>query len=179
MTDPDELFDLLAAKGAARYGDAEVSQLQHALQCAALAERAGASDALIMAALFHDIGHLLEDDEGAAARGLDLRHEDSGANALASLFGPEAAEPVRLHVAAKRYLCAVNARYFDRLSPASVISLQVQGGAFDVTATEKFAALPHARDAIALRAWDDLAKDPRATPPPLAHFRARAEASLR
>jgi len=175
MAPLDELFELLAKKGAARYGMEAVNQLEHALQCATLAERSGASSALITAALFHDIGHLIEDDEGAAARGLDLRHEVSGARALADLFGPKVSETVRLHVEAKRYLCAVEPRYFDELSLASETSLKVQGGPFTDEEATAFAAGPYAKNAAALRRWDDLAKDPEAVTPDLAHFRAHAE----
>ena len=171
----DEIFDILETKGGARYGGEDVSQLQHALQCATLAERAGASDHMITAALFHDIGHLILDDEGAAARGLDLVHEECGAEALARLFGPEVAEPVRLHVEAKRYLSATNPRYLERLSEASTLSLEVQGGPHDAEAAARFAEAPHARSAMALRSWDEAAKDPEAQTPPLEHFRETAE----
>ena len=116
MNGLDELFRLLEEKGGARYGGEQVNQLQHALQCAALAERTKAPDSLVIAALLHDIGHLSHDDEGLAARGLDARHEDTGAEVLSRFFGPDVTEPVRLHVEAKRYLCTANPRYFDRLS---------------------------------------------------------------
>ena len=171
----DEIFEILESKGGARYGGEGVSQLQHALQCATLAERAGASDDMIVAALFHDIGHLILDDEGAAARGRDLIHEECGAAALEPLFGPGVAEPVRLHVEAKRYLSAINPRYLERLSEASTLSLQVQGGPMDADSAARFADGPHARSAMALRSWDEAAKDPEAVTPPLAHFRQTAE----
>ena len=170
----DEIFEILETKGGARYGGEDVSQLQHALQCATLAERAGASDPLVVAALFHDIGHLILDDEGAAGRGHDLVHEECGAEVLECLFGPEVAEPVRLHVEAKRYLCTANPRYAERLSEASMLSLQVQGGPMDAEAAARFAAGPHAKSATMLRSWDETAKDPEARTPPLGHFRAAA-----
>jgi len=174
----DEIFGILETKGNARYGGEDVSQLQHALQCAALAERAHSSDRQVTAALFHDIGHLIVDDEGAALKGIDLEHEASGAGALEALFGPEVAEPVRLHVEAKRYLCATNARYQSRLSEASTLSLNVQGAPMSPDAAARFAARPHGKAAIALRSWDDAAKDPKAQTPPLDHFRERARRIL-
>lgn len=174
----DEIFEILETKGSARYGGEDVSQLQHGLQCAALAERANASDHQVTAALFHDIGHLIVDDEGAAVKGIDLEHEASGAGALEALFGPEVAEPVRLHVEAKRYLCATNARYLSRLSEASTLSLKVQGGPMSPDTAERFAARPHGKAAIALRSWDDAAKDPNAQTPTLDHFRERARRIL-
>ena len=178
MTDLDTLVGLLRDKGAARYGD-RVNQLQHALQCARLAERSGASDALVVAALFHDIGHLSTDDEGLAARGEDGRHEIAGAALLSRLFGPDVTEPVRLHVQAKRYLCTTNARYRARLSAASVTSLQVQGETLTADETAEFERSLYRDAAIALRSWDDNAKDPAATPPDLEHYRGFAERLLR
>lgn len=175
MTDLDRLFRLLSEKGGARYGAERVSQLEHALQCALLAERSKASDSLVIAALLHDIGHLTGDDEGLAERGEDARHEDLGAAALRRVFGPEVTEPVRLHVDAKRYLCATNGRYRGRLSPASVTSLQVQGGAFSDDEAARFERHAFAKPAIALRSWDDNAKCPETRTPPLAHFRTVAE----
>jgi phosphonate degradation associated HDIG domain protein len=175
MSELDELFRTLREMGGARYGGEAVSQLQHALQAAALAERAGAGAALVVAALLHDIGHLASDDEGLAERGEDARHEAVGAALLERCFGPEVSQPVRLHVEAKRYLCATNPRYFARLSPASVTSLGVQGGVLAADAAERFAAAPHARAALALRSWDDLAKDPDARTPTLRHYQELAE----
>lgn len=175
MTDLDEVFRLLSDKGGDRYGGEDVSQLQHALQCAKLAERANASDALIVAALLHDIGHLSIDDEGLAERGEDACHELVGAAVLSRLFGPEVTEPVRLHVDAKRYLCATNPRYRERLSPSSVTSLRVQGGPFTSAEAEIFKENTFSDAAIALRSWDESAKDPKAETPGLGHYRAIAD----
>lgn len=170
------LFDLLAGAGSRRYGGEPVSQLQHALQSAQHAEKAGAAPALVAAALLHDIGHLIgEGDEGAAAAGVDLRHEDVGADYLARWFPPAVTEPIRLHVPAKRYLCATSQAYFRALSPASRLSLQVQGGPFDPAAAAAFAALPFAPDAIRLRRWDEAAKLPDHPTPPVAHYRPLVE----
>jgi gamma-butyrobetaine dioxygenase len=107
----------------------------------------------------------------ALERGQDLEHEIAGANALAALFPPEVTEPIRLHVAAKRYLVATDPGYAARLSAASVASLACQGGPFGAAAAEEFAAGRFAPDALALRRWDEGAKDPLAETPDLAHFR--------
>ncbi len=142
-----------------RYAES-VTEAEHALQAADLAQREGADDTLIAAALLHDIGHLLERDHTPIDEDLDIdhRHEEAGADALAGLFGADVAEPVRLHVAAKRYLCAVEPDYHDRLSPASVRSLVVQGGPMTDDEAEAFARLPHAEGAVRLRRWDEEAK---------------------
>jgi phosphonate degradation associated HDIG domain protein len=175
----DRLLDVLG-RAADRYGQEAVNQCQHALQCAALAERAGATPELVAASLLHDVGHLLHAlGEDAALRGVDARHEDVGAAFLARHFTPAVVDPVRLHVDAKRYLCGAKADYFDRLSPASVRSLELQGGPFDAAGQLAYLARPHARDALRLRVWDDEAKDPAAITPPLAHYRAALEAGLR
>ena len=171
----DEAFALLEQQGDSQYGEEAVSQLQHALQCAALAGAAGAGPALIVAALFHDIGHLTDPAfEAAMARSEDRWHERRGADYLQAAFGPVVVEPVRMHVPAKRYLCAIDKDYFAGLSPASVKSLAMQGGPFSDTEAAAFIATPYAAEAVSLRRWDDLAKDPGVTPPPLAHFRGYA-----
>lgn len=124
----DELAERFASHGAEPYGEA-VSQAEHALQCATLAERAGCSDSLVVAALLHDIGHLYEDP--AQIDEEDLRHEEFGARLLRELFPESVWQPVRLHVSAKRFLCAVDPSYHASLSPASRHSLVLQGGPFD------------------------------------------------
>jgi len=127
-----------------------------------LAQLAGAPEPLIVAALLHDIGHLLGDqDQGALAReARDGRHETHGAALLKCFFLPEVARPVALHVAAKRYLCAVDNVYLTRLSPASIRSLELQGGPMHRAEVVAFASLPHVDAAVALRLWDDQAKQP-------------------
>ncbi|HEV2299925.1 MAG TPA: HD domain-containing protein, partial [Stellaceae bacterium] len=157
----DRLLTLLSAKGGAQYGEEAVTQLEHALQCAALAAAEGAPAASIAAALLHDIGHLLHrHGDSPALRGIDDRHEALGGKALARDFAAAVAEPVRLHVAAKRYLCAADPEYFARLSPASVRSLALQGGPMPAEEAARFLALPHAEAAIRVRQWDDAAKVP-------------------
>ena len=114
----------------------------------------------------------LEDGVFTREQGVDRRHENVAADYLAAWFPPDVTEPIRLHVAAKRYLCAVDGGYFDTLSPASVRSLELQGGVFDGAAAMAFSAQPYAADAASLRRWDDLAKDPDVAPPGLEHYRA-------
>ena len=144
---------------------------EHMLQAGGLAEAAGAEGALVVAALLHDIGHLLGEDED--------RHGEAGANWLSQWFGDAVTEPVRPHVAAKRYLCAVDADYFGLLSAESVRTLSLQGGPMTAAEVAAFEALPFSRDAVAIRRWDDQAKDPVVTPPRFAHFAPLLEAFVR
>lgn len=152
--------------GTAYYGGEAISQTAHALQCAQLAEQAGDPEPLIVAALLHDIGHLML----AESLTTDMRHQETGADALASLFGEDVTEPVRMHVAAKRYLCAVDPAYFDTLSPVSVHSLSLQGGPYDSEQASAFAAQAHADAAVRLRRYDDLAKVVDLQTPTLSHY---------
>ncbi len=171
----DGLFQLLEDKGGRAYGGERLSQLAHALQSAELAVEAGDPASLVIAALMHDIGHLVgKGDEGLAAKGIDARHEASGALALEQVFGKAVAEPVRLHVDAKRYLCFAEAGYWKSLSQGSKTSLEVQGGPFDAAEAETFIKSPHAADAVKLRRYDDLAKIVGKPTPDLATFRAVA-----
>jgi gamma-butyrobetaine dioxygenase len=181
MTDPvDAIIAILRDRGGRRYGGERVSQLQHALQAAALAEADGADTPLVAAALLHDVGHLLGDgDEGAAARGIDARHEHVGADWLKQWFGDEVTMPVRLHVDAKRFLCADEPGHFATLSPASVRSLEVQGGPMNADEAARFRSGAHAAAAIRLRRWDEAAKDPQRPTPSLEHFRRHLGACRR
>jgi len=154
----DEIAQAFAARGDDTYGEG-VSQLEHALQCAQLAQAAGADDALVAAALLHDYGHFFEGRGEAAERdGHDARHEVHGARALKRWFGAEVAGPVALHVAAKRYLCAAEPGYEAALSPASRLSLALQGGAFTSSECRRFERGRFAAEAVQLRRWDDEAK---------------------
>jgi gamma-butyrobetaine dioxygenase len=175
MTDADPvatIADLFASEGAADYLGEDVTQAEHMLQAAALAERAGAGGALIAAALLHDVGHFTGTVTGQdLMRGTDNRHSEQGADWLARWFGPEVTEPVRLHVDAKRYLCAAEPGYLALLSPASVYTLGVQGGPMEGAELARFEANPHSADACRVRRWDDAAKDARAPAPPFDHFR--------
>jgi gamma-butyrobetaine dioxygenase len=167
------IAELFASEGAADYLGEPVSQAAHMLQAAALAERAGARPALIAAALLHDVGHFTGTVTGQdLMRGTDNRHSDQGASWLAAWFGPEVTEPVRLHVDAKRYLCATEPGYLGLLSAASVYTLGVQGGPMRPEEVAAFRASPYADDACRVRRWDDAAKDPAAVPPPFDHFTA-------
>jgi len=168
----DQVCELFATKGHAAYVGEPVSQLEHALQTAYHAEKSGAGDALVAAALLHDIGHLLHKlPEDAADHGIDTRHEQIGQAWLARHCAADVTEPVRLHVAAKRYLCATDPAYLAQLSPASVQSLGLQGGPFTADEVRRFEENPHYQAAVALRRWDDLAKVPGLEVPPLAHYR--------
>jgi phosphonate degradation associated HDIG domain protein len=162
----DGLIEMLAGCASEMYGGEAVTQLAHALQAAELAMRDGAEDALVCAALLHDVGHLL----AKRPEGIDDRHEQIGAAMLAPIFIRAVTEPIRLHVLAKRYLCTVDPDYFATLSPASVRSLDLQGGLLGGTEAAGFAALAYAGDAVRLRRWDDLAKDPAAATQPLEAF---------
>lgn len=175
----DEIFRLFRERGDAEYHGEAVSQSEHALQAAWAAEKAGAGSVLIAAALLHDLGHLLHElGEDAVERGTDDRHEERGAQFLASHFGPDVIEPLRLHVAAKRFLVATDATYLARLSAASQMSLRLQGGPFTPEEVEQFRLRPHAAAAVALRYWDEEAKVPKLPTPDLEHFRPHLEAAL-
>jgi phosphonate degradation associated HDIG domain protein len=166
----DEVFQAFDRCGGDRYGE-DVTQLEHALQCAHLAAEEGAPDSLVAAALLHDYGHFFEDRGDAAERdGLDAHHEAHGAALLRQWFGPEVTTPIALHVAAKRHLCAVEPGYWEALSAASKLSLELQGGPFTPEQARKFDAAPFAADAVRLRRWDDAGKIMGAVIPPLESY---------
>ena len=181
MTDViDVIFEVFESKGAAAYVGEPVTLREHMLQSAHAAAEDGAPDDLVVAALLHDIGHLLHDEpEDAAESGIDTEHEELGFAFLEQHFPPEVVEPVLLHVAAKRYLCAVDPEYLDVLSPASRLSLELQGGPMNAREIEAFEALPHFEEACRLRRYDDIAKDTAADVPPLEHYRPLLEATVR
>jgi phosphonate degradation associated HDIG domain protein len=161
------LFD---AWGDRSYGE-DVTQRGHMLQSAALAEAAGAPDSLVVAALLHDVGHFVyPGPEDIAALGVDAQHEDAGADWLAQWFGPEVVEPVRLHVAAKRWRCGRQPAYLQTLSAASVQSLALQGGPMSEAEAIAFEASPWFEAAVQLRDCDDRAKELDAETPDLEHF---------
>ena len=156
----DDLFALYEVMGSEHYGEG-VTQLDHALQCAALARADSVHDALLVAALFHDVGHLFldaQDNDGLELHRNDDRHETLGARILAPLFGPSVAQPVALHVTAKRWLCTREPQYHRLLSRASQATLIAQGGVLSDEECERFEARPGFNDAIALRTWDDAGK---------------------
>lgn len=172
-----DLQALYAQQGDQQYGGEAVSQLEHALQSAWFAEQDGAPDSLVIAALLHDVGHLLagqHDDD--IAHGIDDRHEAVAIPALKPLFAEDVLAPIALHVAAKRYLCAVQPDYFASLSLASRQSLALQGGPMNAAEAARFAASPYAQAAIALRTYDDRAKIENLATPTLDHYFSRARA---
>ena len=174
----DEICTAFERRGQETYGEG-ISQLDHALQCAAFAERDGADAALVTATLLHDIGHLLHDlPADVADSGVDTQHEASGSAWLSRHFGPEVTEPVRMHVAAKRYLATMEPGYFERLSEASVLSLRLQGGPMSAPQAAAFAAEPFFADAIRLRRWDEEGKIVGYHGPALDHFLPRVQACL-
>lgn len=165
------IFALFDQLGGTHYGEA-VTQLEHALQCAHHARAAGDPDALVVAALLHDIGHLLQKQgEDAADRGVDAFHERIGAAWLAQGFGPQVTEPVRLHVEAKRYLATREPGYLESLSSASSQSLDLQGGPMSEPEADAFGASPGFEAAVRLRRYDELGKVEGATIASLADYR--------
>lgn len=175
----ERLDDLFATRGQAQYGGEAVSQLEHGLQAAALAEGTGGTSADVVAALLHDVGHLLHNlGDDCAEQGVDDRHEELGVRFLAKHFPPTVTEPVRLHVAAKRYLCATDTHYAATLSEPSVLSLRLQGGPMTADEVEEFERNPHFAAAVALRRRDDEAKVPGLVTPDFAHFRPHLEACI-
>ena len=167
----DDILQLLADRGDSQYGGECVTQMEHALQAATLAEQEDASAALITAALLHDIGHLIHElPADAPDNGIDDHHETSGYRFVSRLFPPEVSEPIRMHVPAKRYLCAVDAEYQQQLSAPSITSLQLQGGPMSAEEADEFRRNPFVHDAVRLRRWDDRAKISSLPTPPLAHF---------
>jgi gamma-butyrobetaine dioxygenase len=168
----DRIFSLFREKGQGAYFGEAVTETEHALQCAYQAEQFGAAPELIAAALLHDVGHLLHGlPEDIAERGIDGRHEEEGAAWLAQHFAPAVVGPVRLHVAAKRYLCAVEPAYCTGLSEASRRSLLLQGGPMSAAEVSRFEQEPCFRAAVLVRRWDDAAKVPGLVVPGVEHYR--------
>jgi gamma-butyrobetaine dioxygenase len=167
----DEIAALFAAHGAETYGEG-VTMEEHSLQTAALARAEAADDALVVAALLHDIGHFIEQPDDAFGY---HKHDRSGGAWLASRFPPVVSEPVRGHVAAKRYLCAVEPEYFDILSTASRHSLEKQGGPMSAAEAAAFARQDFIGRAVRLRRWDDHGKVDGIEVPPLASYRDMIE----
>ena len=167
----EDLIRLYEVKGGREYEGEGISQLEHALQSAQLAEQAGAAPALVCAALLHDVGHLLNDKgETPTLRGVDDEHQNAALPFLRGRFPAAVLEPIRLHVDAKRYLCATRADYYGRLSEDSKRSLELQGGVFSAAEAERFIRQPHAAEAVKVRLWDDAAKARGAATPGLDHF---------
>ena len=175
-----EIFLAFEQRGHDQYGSEKVTQLQHGLQCGSLARQAGAPARLVVAALLHDIGHILPLDAASGPKnGLDDKHESRGFHWLNENFPPEVSEPVRLHVAAKRYLCTVEPDYAKRLSPTSHQSFLDQGGPMSAEEVEMFESESYYQSAVALRRWDDTGKDPEMITLPLEAFLDDLRQSLR
>jgi phosphonate degradation associated HDIG domain protein len=170
-----DIEKLFRDHGHIEYSGEGVTQLQHALQTARLAEDEKAGDLLVTAALLHDLGHILNvQGETPTARGIDDQHQYYAIPFLRPLFPPAVIEPIRLHVDAKRALCAMEPEYYEALSDDSKRSLTLQGGIFAKGEAEAFRAKPHAADAVRVRRWDDAAKLPGLATPPLSHYLAIA-----
>jgi len=169
---------LFARKGGRAYDGEPVTQIEHALQTAMRAEDEGAAPSLVAAALLHDLGHLLNDQgETPTMRGVDDLHQFVALPFLRPLFADDVLAPIKLHVDAKRYLCATRDGYYEALSADSKRSLVLQGGPFTAEQADAYIAQPFAQDAVRVRLWDDLAKIEGAATPPLAHFVAALEAA--
>lgn len=176
----DRILHTFDVRGDLAYGSEAVTQRQHALQSATLAEQENAEPALIAAALLHDVGHILDADELPQGddEDLDDAHEQRAYEWLLRYYGASVADPVRLHVAAKRYLCTVEPAYESQLSPTSHKSYLDQGGPMDATEKSAFESEPYFQESLRLRRWDDLAKDPQLETPPITHFRGILESCL-
>ena len=167
----ESIINLFTQKGSRLYGAEAVSQLEHALQCASLAEASGQNPELITACLLHDLGHLTDNlGDNPANQGIDDQHEHRAIPLLSQMFSPAVTEPIKLHVVAKRYLCSIVPEYWDSLSAASKRSLELQGGIFSPAQAERFIQQPYAQDAVQLRIFDDKAKISNLSTPNLNHF---------
>ena len=170
-----DIESLFRAHGHIEYSGEGVTQLEHALQAAQLAQSEGAGDELVTAALLHDLGHLLNlQGDSPTERGIDDQHQYFAIPFLRPLFPPAVIEAIRLHVDAKRALCAMEPDYYDALSADSKRSLKLQGGVFARADADAFMAKPFAANAVRVRRWDDAAKVPGQPTPPLSHYLAIA-----
>lgn len=169
-----EVLSLLEHRGQDQYGMESVNQLEHALQCADMATRAGESLETVAAALLHDLGHLLA-AERDGLRDINTEQDDLhqyiALPFIRALFPVAVLEPIRMHVDAKRYLCWADSAYWADLSSASKHSLVQQGGVFNDEEARAFIAMPFAAEAVRLRRFDDLAKVPGKQVPELAHYK--------
>ena len=171
-----DIFNMLKIKGSnLQYGNEDVTQLEHALQCAELAEKNNFSKEIITAALLHDIGHLLYDGKDPIQEGKDGYHENLGADYLSAYFSQEVTRPIQAHVDCKKYLSAIEDGYYDHLSEASKNSLIAQGGPFTKKEAEEFIKKPFMREAVELRRLDDQAKILNKKTPNLSYFQHYVE----
>ncbi|RRB07750.1 phosphonate degradation HD-domain oxygenase [Larkinella rosea] len=168
-----ELTELFEQHGSDDYYGEPVSQLEHMLQSAMLAERAGADDETIIAAFLHDIGHLLPSD--LAEDHMDdygrVDHEKLGADWLRERgFSEKVAQLIEHHVNAKRYLTFKHPAYFDKLSEASLKTLEFQGGPMSANEAQAFENNPYFRGILQVRGWDELAKETDLKMPPVGKY---------
>ena len=176
----DHIEDVFMRRGADSYLGEPVTMAQHMLQTAQCAEQAGADNGQIVAALLHDIGHYKNEiPETSLAKGIDNYHEEAGANFLQDYFPTSVVEPIRQHVAAKRYLCAVRSDYFERLSPASVHTLNLQGGPMNADEVKEFERNHYLEQCIQLRHCDEEGKDPEREHPPFSYYRSLIESLVK
>lgn len=168
----NHIVSVFSQRGSELYGSEAVTQLQHAIQSALLAKRDGAEEPLVAAALLHDIGHLLGNAPlpTSETQNYDDKHENKAYGWLLDHFGAQIADPIRLHVAAKRYLCTVDPDYSNILSPTSLKSFHDQGGVVSDEEKAAFEQEPYYQEALRLRRWDDEAKDPNLTIPPIEEY---------
>jgi phosphonate degradation associated HDIG domain protein len=177
VTIADDIFAIFNSRGSAAYFGEPVSTTEHGLQAAHFAQEEHASASLVLAALLHDIGHLVVNTPDDITEWTDeAHHERIGSGWLARRFSPEISEPVRLHVPAKRYLCATRPEYVARLSPASVLTLKLQGGVMTDAEITAFEAEPFCREALRVREWDDRGKIAGLSTPDLESYRRLIEA---
>lgn len=170
------LIEMFNTKGQAEYLGEDVSQSAHMLQCAVVADQFDAKESLILASLLHDVGHFLHGfDADCADHGIDSKHEDVGDEFLKKFYPAEVTEPIRMHVDAKRYLCAVEEGYFDKLSEASVHSLKLQGGPMNEAEVKEFEASPHLKDALDLRRYEEAGKCEGVETPTIEDYRSLME----
>jgi len=180
MNVTQEITTLFVRRGDDAYFGECVSMTEHCLQAAHFADIAGVPPPLIVAALLHDVGHLIDDVPRSLTDWVeDAHHERVGGTWLASRFGPEVSEPVRLHVPAKRYLCATDTAYLAQLSPASLVTLELQGGPMSALEVAAFEQEPYHRDALVMRRCDDKGKVAGLVTPVLADYRRMLEGLAR
>jgi phosphonate degradation associated HDIG domain protein len=176
MNVTEEILAIFQKHGSSAYFGESVSMTEHALQAAYFARTAAATPALIVAALLHDIGHLVDDvPNDIADWSVDAHHEQVGGGWLAKRFGPDVSESVRLHVPAKRYLLATDPEYFSKLSPASVLTLKLQGGPMTAHEVAGFETERFYKEAVRVRQWDDQGKVAGLKTPELIDYRALIE----
>lgn len=176
----NHIEDIFNRRGAESYLGEDVTMAQHMLQAAQCAEESGADETLIVAALLHDIGHYKNEiPETALAKGINNYHEEAGANFLEDYFPVSVIEPIRQHVSAKRYLCAVKSNYFQSLSVASVHTLNLQGGPMNENEIKEFEKNAYLDDCVKLRYCDEGAKDPERIHPRFSYFRALVESLVK